>query len=448
MNAKKLKYVLLGALTIVACTNSNNENEEVNTGGDGNSTEFVASSGFDWATSRTASISLSSPRTAVVSLYADEECTEPNLLIGNLLVKETVSLDLNIPIHAQAIYAKYASKSGDSKVKEISLSPVTRGEAVAATLPEDVVSPTNEEDAGFRFYHNTGVAMFEDNWPIEPNRDNDFNDVVLEYDLKVTECQNEDLLPGQGYKEGLLLTLDVRAKGGRYPIKLGLVLGGLDKKFIDEVATRIVLKKGQGMEDELAVGTTDVESRSTVFGKSQFCKVTVDLDHGSPVITMDGLSDLGDNQNFFQVKKGYINEGQGMLRAEIKLSGKNRSDLSAAESAAQLKAYRDLITDTKNQNFFIVTNTRKETHMKGYRPTYSYTTYEADSEGLMMDGIPYCAKNGFVWGIKVPVGVAHAYEEVPFAEAYPKFLDWVKSNGAKNQDWYLHPDGEKIVRYW
>ena len=38
------------------------------------------------------------------------------------------------------------------------------------------------------------------------------------------------------------LTLDIRAKGGRYPIKLGVVLVGLDKKYIETVATRILLK--------------------------------------------------------------------------------------------------------------------------------------------------------------------------------------------------------------
>lgn len=70
------------------------------------------------------------------------------------------------------------------------------------------------------------------------------NDVVFEYDLKVTECQAEKWFEaGQGYKEGLKLTLDIRAKGGRYPIKLGVVLGGLDKKYIETVATRILLKE-------------------------------------------------------------------------------------------------------------------------------------------------------------------------------------------------------------
>ena len=179
------------------------------------------------------------------------------------------------------------------------------------------------------------------------------------------------------------------------------MLGGLDKKYIDENAavTRIVLKKGQGMEEELADGIMNAEMDGTLFGKSQFCKVTVDTKNGNPVIIMDGLSALGDNTTFFQTTEGYINPGQGMLRAEITLRGKLRTTLSGDQD--QLKAYRELVTNTNNQNFFIITNANKEIHMKGYRPSYLYTNYEADSAGEMMDGVPYCNKNGFVWGIKV-----------------------------------------------
>jgi hypothetical protein len=51
------------------------------------------------------------------------------------------------------------------------------------------------------------------------------------------------LLVNQAYKENLKLTLDIRAKGGRYPTAIGVVLGGLDKKYINEATavTRIVL---------------------------------------------------------------------------------------------------------------------------------------------------------------------------------------------------------------
>lgn len=451
MKTKKLMYVLMGMFVFAACTNSDDVEGVVDNGeGGGDSPEYVIPAGFDFATSRTVAVKVASEKNAVVSLYWDEKCQEENMLVGDLLVKGEKSLTLDIPIHTTNLYLKYATATSTGKVVPFALANVTRsGEVVAINVPEDAVQPTNETDAGFLFYHNTGVAMFEDNWPIEPGQDNDLNDVVLEYDLKVTECQSSELLEKDAYKEGLKLTLDIRAKGGRYPTKVGVVLGGLDKKYIDEkaVVTRIVLKKGQGTEEQLAIGGMETKYVGNLFGRSSYnCKVTVDTKNGNPVILMDGLADLGNNETFFQTTKGFINAGQGMIRAEITLRGNLRTALDG--DLDQLKAYRDLITNTKNQNFFIVTHTNKEIHMKGYKPTYLYTTYEADSQGQMMEGVPYCNKNGFVWGIKVPVGVKHAYEKVLFDDAYPEFRAWVTSNGAKNKDWYLHPVGEKVVEAW
>ena len=46
-------------------------------------------------------------------------------------------------------------------------------------------------------------------------------------------------------------------------IKLGVVLGGLDKKYIETVATRILLKEGQGKETELATGENESRNAST-----------------------------------------------------------------------------------------------------------------------------------------------------------------------------------------
>ena len=98
---------------------------------------------------------------------------------------------------------------------------------------------------------------------------------------------------GQGYKEGLKLTLDIRAKGGRYPIKLGVVLGGLDKTsiLIETVATRILLKEGQGTmtdlaKEELATkNVVKVESRNWPQQQRYFAKnrnfVIVDGRHGT-----------------------------------------------------------------------------------------------------------------------------------------------------------------------
>ena len=166
MKTNNLMYVLVGAFMISSCSdnvegvNGSNENQ---TG----STEYTASAGFDWATSRNVSVSVSSPKTTVVSIYSDKDCSEATLLVGDLLVSSTTtSLELNIPIHRETLYLKYNSVSG-KKTMPIALNTNTRSEVVAAIVPEDCVQPTSEEDAGFRFYHNTGVAMFEDTWPNE-----------------------------------------------------------------------------------------------------------------------------------------------------------------------------------------------------------------------------------------------------------------------------------------
>ena len=330
MKIKSLVYVLMGTMLVTTSCSDN----ELEKGNDGSGTVDPVNA------------------SALVNVYSDKSGSEASLLVGDVLVKDSRTLTLNVPAACEKVYMKYNTVSGTEATKEFALSPVSRGvdqstgfnfetnrlASVTLALPEDAVQPTNETDQGYLFYHNTGVVMFEDGWPTDREiwYDEDFNDVVFEYDLKVTECQAEKWFEaGQGYKEGLKLTLDIRAKGGRYPIKLGVVLGGLDKKYIETVATRILLKEGQGKETELATGEMKAEMpQQQLFGKSQFCKVTVDTEHGSPVIIMDGLSALGDNTNFFQTTKGFINPGQGMLRAEIILGAKVRTSLTPVRNEA------------------------------------------------------------------------------------------------------------------
>ena len=108
---------------------------------------------------------------------------------------------------------------------------------------EDAVAPTSEEDAGFRFIITQELLCLKTTGRSQSNGpDNDLNDVVIEYDLRLPRCQVENLLPAHVYKEGLLLTLDLRAKGGYYPTKLGVELIGLDKKYINEITSRILWK--------------------------------------------------------------------------------------------------------------------------------------------------------------------------------------------------------------
>lgn len=382
MKIKSLMYVLMGTMLVTTSCSDN----ELEKGNDGSGTVDPVNA------------------STLVNVYSDKSGSEASLLVGDVLVKDSRTLTLNVPAACEKVYMKYNTVSGTEATKEFALSPVSRGvdqstgfnfetnrlALVTLALPEDAVQPTNETDQGYLFYHNTGVVMFEDGWPIQLDSwyDEDFNDVVFEYDLKVTECHSQQMMETVGGKEELLLTLDVRAVGGIYPTVLGVVL--------------------------------------------------------------DGLTSLMDNnQDMFQVTQGKVREGLPMLRAEVRLIGKE--GLTGAERDAQLAAFRELILDTNRQNFFIKVNGGKEIHMRGYAPTSAYKAeYEALVAGdtTLDANVYYSNTKGSTWGVKLPVGTRHAYERVPFREAYPDFTKWVDSKGASNQKWYENFVDEKTIRYW
>lgn len=457
MKIKNLWYVLMGTMLIAtSCSDSELENGN---GGSGAGDPVKSS--------------------ALVNVYSDKSGSEASLLAGNVLVKDTRTLALNVPADCEKVYMKYNTVSGSEATKEFALSPATRSAdnqkvgfnfetnrvaSVTLALPEDAVKPTDETDEGYLFYHNTGVVMFEDGWPTQHALwyDEDFNDVVFEYDLKVTECHDQQQMDAQGGKEELLLTLDVRAVGGIYPTMLGVVLDGLKSEYVDRITASLVLKGGQGTMTELAKKELSTEKEVIIENKNwnwnndtrtepRFAKLTVNkVQEEGTVIELDGLSTLKDNNDdMFQVVPGKVKEGLPMLRAEIRLIG--AEGLTGTARVAQLAAFRELILDTNRQNFFIKVGDGKEIHMKGYEPTSAYKDAydkELQDNSTLDANVYYSNNNGSTWGIKLPVGTRHACEFVPFKEAYPKFLNWVNANGASNKDWYLTFDDEKTIRYW
>lgn len=454
MKIKSLMYVLMGTMLVTTSCSDN----ELEKGNDGSGTVDPVNA------------------STLVNVYSDKSGSEASLLVGDVLVKDSRTLTLNVPAACEKVYMKYNTVSGTEATKEFALSPVSRGvdqstgfnfetnrlALVTLALPEDAVQPTNETDQGYLFYHNTGVVMFEDGWPIQLDSwyDEDFNDVVFEYDLKVTECHSQQMMETVGGKEELLLTLDVRAVGGIYPTVLGVVLDGLKSEYVDRITASLVLKGGQGTMTDLAKEELSTKNIVKVENKNwnwsndtrkepRFAILTVDKAQGT-VITLDGLTSLMDNnQDMFQVTQGKVREGLPMLRAEVRLIGKE--GLTGAERDAQLAAFRELILDTNRQNFFIKVNGGKEIHMRGYAPTSAYKAeYEALVAGdtTLDANVYYSNTKGSTWGVKLPVGTRHAYERVPFREAYPDFTKCVDSKGASNQKWYENFVDEKTIRYW
>lgn len=451
MKIKSLMYVLMGTMLVTTSCSDN----ELEKGKDGSGTVDPVNA------------------SALVNVYSDKSGSEASLLVGDVLVKDSRTLTLNVPAACEKVYMKYNTVSGTEATKEFALSPVSRGvdqstgfnfetnrlASVTLALPEDAVQPTNETDEGYLFYHNTGVVMFEDGWPTQLDSwyDEDFNDVVFEYDLKVTECHSQQMMETVGGKEELLLTLDVRAVGGIYPTVLGVVLDGLKSEYVDQITASLVLKGGQGMITDLAKKEKSTDSKVVIDKywnwsndtrtEARYAKLIVDkAQEDGTVITLDGLTSLRDNNDdMFQVTPEKVRAGLAMLRAEVRLIGKE--GLTGAEREAQLAAFRELILDTNRQNFFIKVSGGKEIHMKGYAPT---SAYKAEYEALVGSDatVYYSNDKGSTWGVKLPVGTRHAYEHVPFREAYPDFTKWVDSKGASNQKWYENFVDEKTVRYW
>ena len=96
-------------------------------------------------------------------------------------------------------------------------------------------------------------------------------------------------------------------------------------------------------------------------------------------------------------------------------------------------------------------NGGKEIHMRGYAPTSAYkAAYDelVANDATLDKDVYYSNTKGSTWGVKMPVGARHAYESVPFREAYTGFANWVDTKGASNKNWYEGFDPEKTVRYW
>lgn len=442
--------MLLGTALVSSCSDS--ENTVVGTEPTDPKVDTPAA-GFTYATSRNVEFALKSQVTTVVSVYSDKECTPNGLLVEDLRVSsEAKSLELNIPIGCNKLYIEYPTANG-KKITPYEISDVLTRAAAVQSLPEDAVAATSEQDAGFTFLHNTGVVMFEDEWP-EIARDNDYNDVVMEYDLKVTECNDESLFASQGYKEGLLMTMDVRAIGGLITTQVGVALKGLDKKFIKTIDAKLMRKAGDGVK----VGFSKVShiNRSGIIeeieadaqGGKQY-KLYIDTTQDDLIIYLDGLRNLADQERFYQVDPKNVIEGVPMVRVEIEIKGDLR--ISSSDKQEQLLAYRKMITKTENQDFFIrkYDGKSKEIHMRGYQPTYAYAErYSTDAGEWANEPVKYAGTNNFTWGLKLPAGTKHVQEKVDIKDAYPEYAEWVSSGGAENKDWYLHPDPEKVIKYW
>lgn len=93
-----------------------------------------------------------------------------------------------------------------------------------------------------------------------------------------------------------------------------------------------------------------------------------------------------------------------------------------------------------NLNFYLIIGqnndvNRKEVHLAGYKPTSK----------VKSDPLDYTDYNNMVWGLLIPsADFKYPIEAVKIQDAYPNFLNWAKSGGANNANWYLSPQSGKV----
>ena len=367
----------------------------------------VVPAGFDWSTETGVNLTLESGVTTNVSVYSEEDCQDNSLLLEDVLLESDVArtFRMAVPVGAEKLYVKYPAASGADDVVALAVN----GADVNYKFPVDAVKSRYEKVPDYQYYYNSGVIMVEDMWPDFAASDADFNDLVVEYDLKTVECTSPSLLPAHGYKEGVIVTLDIRGVGSGRTRKAGLQLDFDTSILQPEHIEKIVYEKtGQGVMTEI---------RDNRF--------TIDVDLTQPdkvLILFDGLDNLVQGKHY-QTAEGDIEVGKPMIRAYVKLSGvPDRSKLTGEASRAQAEAFRDVVSYPEKHDFFMVLKSAygsAEIHQKGFAPSYRYKNYETDSKGLM-SSVPYCSKDNDVWVLRLPVGTPHVYDRVSIFSAYPE----------------------------
>lgn len=436
----KIRLLLLASIAAFSLGGCNKNDDAMPGGTPGEPVAPAIPAGFGWSAMARVNLTLESAVATYVSVYSDAACSDEGMLARNIPLEagEPGLFPLTLPVDAETLYVKYPAASGEMAVVPVAVQPSSDADPVDVNyrFPNDAVATSFQMNDGYSYWRNRGVIMVEDRWPDFAASDADFNDLVVEYDMELTECNVPAMLPAHGYKEGVVVTLDIRGVGSGRTQKAGLQLLNLDHSVIGNVETAVYEKSGQG-----------------VFKKITDDRFKIEVDKSQPgkaIILFDGLDKLVDGKHY-QTTQGEIITGKPMIRAYIKFSGvADRSKLTGEESRRQAIALREVPFDTYSHDFFMVLKPAygsAEIHQKGYAPTYRYTGYEADAQGKMSD-VPYCSQNNEVWMLRLPVGTRHAYDRVSIFTAYPQLAGWIEANGQKNRVWYRTFEDKLVAPWW
>ena len=222
--------------------------------------------------------------------------------------------------------------------------------------------------------------------------------------------------------------------------------------------------RGAGTEEYTY--TNNGQSHQTVFNPSlnaywaapkteQYCEELADLYKTNSRYTLDYVQ----GQKLYNAIPGYINVSGGLYTYTVIYHMKPRAEMTAEERNAVKQNMIDVVNKTERENFYIVNKNYRPVHLSGYRPAdfkvKDYNSYAAKYEEIFAQNtdkldpeVPYLSKDGLVWGVKCPVLTKHVWNKLNFSDAYPKYMNWVDSNGEEDRDWYETSDGRFISCWW
>ena len=378
----KFLVVLVAILTLVSCSEKDLYTEVDTEKG---VADLIVPAGFGWSTVSAVNCRFTASSNTYVYVYTASDCEDSSLVAEFTVVPgDDEGLDLDIPCSVKQLYVKV----GDvvtlvdikNNVAELNIPSATR--ANNGNLP-------GEDLGGIRYFPaKAGMAtvMFEDYFPVKG--DFDFNDYVINYRYEASiEGSNDDNKKVKDIK----FDIKIRARGGLYAYTPYL---------------RLIAANGQfsSKEEIESDGATVVDTNPVV--------LSIDKYSAKPV----GAQYLNTKPNEVKVPAADLEtttfhlffHSNGMSQKHLKV------DFFLRGTGHQEQSY--------------------EIHERGFEAT-SASFYPKGDFGLDST-VPYATTDNLVWGFTVPADIPHATETTNFLNAYPKFAQWVQSNGTSAQDWY------------
>jgi LruC domain-containing protein len=255
-----------------------------------------------------------------------------------------------------------------------------------------------------------GSLAYEDNWPRKG--DYDFNDVVMNY--RITETIN-------GLREIIRIKADFRLQAMGAGFHNGFALH-LPSVLPGNVASATLTRKGQVQ----AVSADVDHSGETVFVLSQDTREDV-----------QAAGALTEGCRYFRVEAGCLSAQTQLIDYSLVVEFVQ----PVAKSSIGVAPYDPFIFATPETYHGIhgIRHPGKswQTHLKNFAGTATLDrTLFSQADDATDLAASFVTGNAFPWVLNIGSDWVHPREGVDISLAYPKFPQWVSSNGETNTDWY------------